>query len=103
MVVRQQPASDDVPKESPQGFFVFWPQRDRTRVLHVEEVGEFIHSPGASIRYPATLGFFDGSLAKPLDALLEFEDLLNDSRTPEATYQRFFERLANETRPELST
>jgi len=73
------------------GFFIFWPQGDRTRVLRVEEVGEFYHQPTTNIVYPATLGLLDTSLGKPLSALLEFEDLLNDPRAPEAAYQRFFE------------
>jgi hypothetical protein len=33
----------------------------------------------------------DSSIGKSLGAVLEFEDLLNDPRTPETTYQRFFE------------
>jgi hypothetical protein len=54
-------------------------------------VGEFYHHSGTKILYPATLGLLDTSIGKPLDALLEFESLLNDPRTPEAVYQRFFE------------
>jgi len=73
------------------GFFIFWPQRDRTRVLRVEEVGAFYHQPIKNIVYPATLGLLDTSLGKPLSALLEFEDMLNDPHAPEAAYQRFFE------------
>jgi hypothetical protein len=84
-----RPASSHL---SPQpGFFIFWPQGDRTRVLRVEEVGEFYHERLKNIIYPATLGLLDTSVGKSLSALLEFEELLNDSRTPEAAYQRFFE------------
>jgi len=72
-------------------FFVFWRQGERTRVLHVEEMGEFYHRPIKDIIYPATLGLLDSSVGKPLSALLEFEELLNDPRTSEAVYQRFFE------------
>jgi|SRR5215216_2395266 len=80
----------EFPRQFPE-FFIFWPQRDRTRVLRVEEVGEFYHNPTKNLLYPATLGLLDSSIGKPLDAVLEFEDLLNDPRTPETTYQRFFE------------
>jgi hypothetical protein len=72
-------------------FFIFWPQRDHTRVLRVEEVGEFYHRPTNNIIYPTTLGLLDTSVGKSLSALLEFEELLNNSSTPEAVYQRFFE------------
>jgi hypothetical protein len=84
------PERGNIHKQFP-SFFIFWQQRDRTRVLRIEEVGEFYHKPANDIVYPATLGLLDYSLGKPLNALLEFEDLLNDSLTPEATYQRFFE------------
>lgn len=82
---------DNIPTLFP-SFFVFWQQQDRTRVLRIEEVGEFYHKPANNMVYPATLGLMDFSLGKPLNALLEFEDLLNDPRTPEASYQRFFEK-----------
>jgi hypothetical protein len=43
-------------------FFIFWQQSGRTRVLHVEEVGEFYHKPMNHMVYPATLGLLDSSL-----------------------------------------
>jgi hypothetical protein len=73
------------------GFFVFWRQPDRTRVLRIEEVGEFVHKPGGTLSYPATLGLLDSSVGKGLAPLLEFEDLINDDQTPESAFQRFFE------------
>lgn len=72
-------------------FFVFWQQPGRTRVLRIEEVGEFVHRPGTTLSYPATLGLLDGSLGKRLETLMEFEDLINEVRTPESAFQRFFE------------
>lgn len=84
------PKATNLPRRFP-SFFIFWPQGDRTRVLHVEEIGEFSHQATTNRIYPATLGLLDSSLGKPVNALLEFEDLLNDPYTPEATYQRFFE------------
>ena len=84
------PQSTNLHRHFP-SFFIFWPQGDRTRVLQVEEVGEFSHQATNNRIYPATLGLLDSSLGKPVNALLEFEDLLNDPRTPEATYQHFFE------------
>lgn len=73
------------------GFFVFWRQGDRTRVLRIEEVGEFVHKPGGTLTYPATLGLLDGSLGKGLEPLMEFEELINTDKTPESAFQRFFE------------
>jgi hypothetical protein len=72
-------------------FFAFWRQGDRTRVLRIEDMGEFVHQPGMNVRFPATLGLLDRSITRSLPALLEFEALLNESQTPELEFQRFFE------------
>jgi hypothetical protein len=71
-------------------FFLLIPQGDRTRILRVEDMGEFFHA-GKVNRYPATLGLLDRSLSRPLPALLEFEDLINKSATSEAQIQKFLE------------
>jgi hypothetical protein len=57
----------------------------------VEEVGEFSHTPSPGAAFPATLGLLDRSLNRPLDAVLELEDLINQQSVSEAQFQRFFE------------
>lgn len=76
----------------PPFFFILCPQGDRTRVLRVEDMGEFAHGSGRGLQYPARLGLLDPSISRGLDALMEFEALLNESRTPESEFQDFFER-----------
>jgi hypothetical protein len=76
------PASDS--------FFLLIPQGDRTRILRVEDMGEFFHA-GKVNRYPATLGLLEQSLSRPLPGLLEFEALINNSTTSELQIQRFLE------------
>lgn len=88
--VRSNPMDSILASEGFPSFFVFLPQADRVRVLRVEEMGEF-YCEGTNSRYPTTLGLLDRSIAKPLTALVELERLVNDTRTPEAQFQRFFE------------
>jgi hypothetical protein len=89
--VRRKPSNNPI-KPHP-SFYVFWKQPDRTRILRVEEVGEFEHQQaGGNIHYPATLGLLDSSTARNLQALIELEALVNDIRTPEHEFQGFFER-----------
>ena len=76
------PASDS--------FFLLIPQGDRTRILRVEDMGEFFHA-GKLNRYPATLGLLERSLSRPLPTLLEFEALINNTATSELQIQRFLE------------
>ena len=86
---------DDVRSHGPRllpsdSFFLLIPQGDRTRILRVEDMGEFFHA-GKVNRYPATLGLLERSLSRPLPALLEFEALINDTTTSELEIQRFLE------------
>ena len=74
-------------------FVMLWRYQDRIRALRLEEIGEFFHSKTSRLSgFPVTLGLPDHSIAKPLDSILEFEELLNDPATPESEFQRFFER-----------
>jgi hypothetical protein len=73
-------------------FYLLWPSRDRTRLLRIEEVGEFVcRTSGEGPVYPATLGLLDMSMARTLPSLLQFEALLGDPEAPESEFQRFFE------------
>ena len=74
-------------------FVMLWRYGDRIRALRLEEIGEFFHSRVSGLsQFPVTLGLPDHSIAKPLESVLEFESLLNDPKTPELEFQRFFER-----------
>jgi hypothetical protein len=81
------PSASQLARDS---FFLLIPEVDRTRVLRVEDMGEFLHT-GGIYRYPATLGLLEQSLSRPMPALLEFESIVNNSQTSEAQIQRFLE------------
>jgi hypothetical protein len=80
-------------------FILLWRQQSRIRAFRIEELGEFIHQPLSRVgSFPAILGLPDHSLLKSLESVLELEELLNNPRSPELAYQKFFE-----THPEFLT
>jgi hypothetical protein len=60
-------------------------------VFKMAKVGEFAFSSCRDTIFPASMGLLPQSTAKSLDAIAEFEDLINSVKTNEPDFQRFFE------------